>query len=88
MRRRLAVLAVALGLALGISSVPVTPIFAHGGAQTDEKTQTFVGSRKSNVYHRPNCSAAGRIKPENLISFKTKAEAEKAGYRPCKICKP
>ena len=48
----------------------------------------YCGSSKSNVYHRPGCSAAKQIKAENLVSFATKEEAAKRAYRPCKICKP
>jgi methylphosphotriester-DNA--protein-cysteine methyltransferase len=48
----------------------------------------YVGSRKSDKYHYPTCSAAKQIKPDNLIIFKTAKEARDAGYIPCKICKP
>ena len=48
----------------------------------------FVGSRKSDVYHYPDCSSAKQIKPENLITFNSVEEAKAAGYRPCKKCHP
>jgi beta-lactamase superfamily II metal-dependent hydrolase len=48
----------------------------------------FVGSKNSNVYHWPSCSAAQKIKPENLVTFANAQEAVNAGYRPCKICNP
>lgn len=48
----------------------------------------YVASRNSEVFHRPGCQWAERIKPENLIGYKSRAEAVKAGKRPCRVCKP
>ena len=49
----------------------------------DSKTNcAFVGSKNSNKYHLPSCTAAKRIKPENRICFTSKEEAEKRGYVP------
>jgi AraC family transcriptional regulator of adaptative response/methylated-DNA-[protein]-cysteine methyltransferase len=39
------------------------------------------------VYCRPSC-AARRAKPENVRFHLTPADAEAAGFRPCKRCKP
>lgn len=39
------------------------------------------------VYCRPSC-AARRAKPEHVRFYATNREAEQAGYRPCKRCKP
>ena len=48
----------------------------------------YVASKNSKVFHKPHCSGALRIKPKNLIGYSSRAEALKAGKRPCKICKP
>jgi methylphosphotriester-DNA--protein-cysteine methyltransferase len=48
----------------------------------------YVGSKNSNKYHYPTCKWAKKISPQNLITFKTAQEALKAGYVPCKVCKP
>jgi len=48
----------------------------------------YVASRLSRVYHRENCPSVARIRPGNLVRFKTKADAAKSGRRPCRICKP
>jgi methylphosphotriester-DNA--protein-cysteine methyltransferase len=48
----------------------------------------YVGSAKSNKYHYPTCKWALKIKPENLVTFKSAKEALAAGYIPCKVCKP
>lgn len=48
----------------------------------------FWGSKNSNKYHYPDCRWAQKIKPSNLIKFNSPEEAQKAGYIPCKVCKP
>jgi len=48
----------------------------------------YVGSARSNKYHYPNCQWAFKIKPENLVKFRSAAEARAAGYVPCKVCNP
>lgn len=46
----------------------------------------FVGSKNSDKYHLPTCSGAKRIKPENLVCFKSAEEATQKGYQPSKDC--
>ena len=49
---------------------------------------TFVYSvRSTGVYCRPSCPAR-LAKPENVRFHATAKEAERAGFRPCKRCKP
>ena len=48
----------------------------------------YVASKNSEVFHRPDCSSAKRIKSENLVGYSGRAEALRAGKRPCKHCKP
>lgn len=48
----------------------------------------YVASKNSKVFHRPHCSWARRIKPENITGYNSRDEAIKAGRRPCKRCKP
>lgn len=48
----------------------------------------YWGSKKSDKFHYPSCTRAQKIKPENLVVFQSKEEAAKAGYIPCKVCKP
>ena len=48
----------------------------------------YVGSSKSDKYHRPSCKWAQKINPSNLVTFKSANEARAAGYIPCKVCKP
>jgi hypothetical protein len=48
----------------------------------------FVGNKDSKTFHKADCKMAAKMKPENKVTFATKAEAEKAGFKPCKVCKP
>jgi len=70
----------------------VTPPKLTPAKKPNDKDQPvqfkFVASKNSRVFHLPSCRFAGRIKPQNLISYKTRGEALKDGKRPCKRCKP
>lgn len=48
----------------------------------------FLGNKDSKTLHKADCKMAAKMKAENKVSFATKAEAEKAGYKACKVCKP
>ena len=43
---------------------------------------SFVASKNSDMYHSANSSVAKRIKPENIVCFTSRKEAENAGYKP------
>jgi hypothetical protein len=51
-------------------------------------TYRYVSSKNSQVFHSPQCRSAKRIKPENLVTYRSRDEAIQAGKRPCKVCKP
>lgn len=42
----------------------------------------FVGSKNSDKYHLPSCTWAKRIKPENIVCFKSTEDAKSKGYIP------
>lgn len=46
----------------------------------------FFGVKTTGIYCRPICPA--NPKSINIEFFKSKASAERAGYRPCKRCRP
>jgi hypothetical protein len=48
----------------------------------------YVASKKSNIFHKPDCIWVKRIKPENLVSYSSREEAINAGKKPCKQCNP
>ena len=47
----------------------------------------FYSVRTTGVYCRPSCGARP-ARPENVAFHATRGEAEQAGFRPCKRCKP
>lgn len=47
----------------------------------------FYSVRTTGVYCRPSC-AARLANPENVRFHATRADAERAGFRPCKRCRP
>lgn len=55
------------------------PVPAAGG---------YVGNKDSKVFHKADCKQGASMKAANRVPFAGKAEAEKAGYKACKICKP
>lgn len=61
-------------------------------AGNNESTETtsidfqFVASKNGSKYHLKTCSGAKNIKPENLIYFATREEAEMAGYTKAANC--
>jgi hypothetical protein len=51
--------------------------------QVDER---IIGNRNSGIYHWPGCPSYNRIAPKNRVYFKTRTEAERAGYRAARNC--
>jgi class 3 adenylate cyclase len=47
----------------------------------------YYGARTMRIYCRPICPAR-KPRRENAVFFASRAEAEAAGYRPCKVCRP
>jgi micrococcal nuclease len=44
----------------------------------------YVGSKTSKTYHKPDCKFAKKIKPENLVCYRTDLEIK--GLNPCSTC--
>ena len=47
-----------------------------------------VGNTRTGTYHELSCKLIERIGTENMVGFRSAYEAEKAGYKPCLICRP
>jgi flagellar biosynthesis protein FlhF len=47
-----------------------------------------VANRNSDLYHRPDCRWAHRIKHENLLRFASAQDAEARRFMPCRDCRP
>ncbi|MDH4115874.1 MAG: methylated-DNA--[protein]-cysteine S-methyltransferase [Acidimicrobiia bacterium] len=48
----------------------------------------FWGSDTTRIYCHPTCRAARTITSGHLIEFRSASQADEAGYRPCKLCRP
>lgn len=48
----------------------------------------FSGSDTTHIFCFPTCRHARRTSATHLVYFHSRAEAQAAGYRPCKVCRP
>jgi AraC family transcriptional regulator of adaptative response/methylated-DNA-[protein]-cysteine methyltransferase len=72
----------------GASLIEEDPRWAAVSARDREADGTFYYSVKTTgVYCRPSCGAR-LANPANVQFHRTTADAERAGFRPCKRCKP
>jgi hypothetical protein len=55
-------------------------------AESDEESVEIVADRHSKVYYAGDCRPAKSIKESERVIFKSKEEAEQAGYKPAKNC--
>ncbi len=56
--------------------------------EEDPTLVTYVLNTSTKKFHRPDCSSAKKIKPENYGTCDSRESAIAQGYSPCKICKP
>ena len=49
---------------------------------------SYVASKFSIKYHKPNCKQVLKIQRQNTVIFQTGKQALDAGYQPCRLCKP
>src|SRR5258708_2232849 len=71
--------------AFAIESDPRWASVVASDAQADGSFYYSVAT--TGVYCRPSC-AARRARPENVRFHATREEAERAGFRPCRRCRP
>lgn len=57
-------------------------------AATSPASQRFVASANSQLFHKPDCPAAARISPKNLLTFTSRAVAVQSGRQPAGDCQP
>ncbi|MBL8635400.1 MAG: MBL fold metallo-hydrolase [Myxococcales bacterium] len=65
-------------------AVRLTP----SAAATSPASQRFVASANSQLFHKPDCPAAARISPKNLLTFTSRAVAVQSGRQPAGDCQP
>lgn len=46
----------------------------------------YIAVKTTGIFCKPSCRA--KPKPENVLFYASKEEAQKNGYRSCKVCKP
>ena len=63
-------------------AAPATP------AKAPAASTAIMANKDSKVYHRADCKLASKMKDANKVSLASAAEANKAGYKACKVCKP
>lgn len=49
---------------------------------------SYIGNKRTYTLHRPDCSYAKKIPEKGRITFRTRSDAIKIGYSPCRYCKP
>ncbi|OPY77341.1 MAG: SPBc2 prophage-derived endonuclease YokF precursor [Syntrophorhabdus sp. PtaU1.Bin153] len=48
----------------------------------------YIGNKRTYTLHRPSCSYVQRIPEKGRITFRTRVDAIKVGYTPCRYCRP
>lgn len=69
-------------------AAPAPAAKAAPAAKPAAAAGAILANKDSKTYHRADCKAAAKIKESNRTSFASAAEADKAGYKACKVCKP
>jgi micrococcal nuclease len=49
---------------------------------------SYVGNKRTYTLHRPSCAYAAKIPEKGRIIFRSRVDAIKIGYSPCRKCKP
>lgn len=49
---------------------------------------TYIGNKKSHVFHLANCTGVQSMSEKNKVEFDTREEAVAQGYTPCSQCNP
>ncbi len=60
----------------------------HRVEETAGRGVRLVGSDTTGIFCYPTCRHARRISDAHRVEFRSAADAEAAGFRPCKICRP
>ena len=58
----------------------------HLSEARKEKTAKYFGSKTGHIVHKVGCPIGERIKKKNRIYFSTTKEANRRGYKNCKVC--
>jgi len=53
-----------------------------------ERGIRFTGSDTTSIFCNPTCHHARRTSAKHTLEFRSEHEARRAGFRPCKVCRP
>jgi hypothetical protein len=74
--------------ATGSAPSPVPTAKPVPAAKAALVSSAIVANKATKTYHRANCTYVAKMNETNRVGFANAAEAAKAGYKPCKVCKP
>jgi O-6-methylguanine DNA methyltransferase len=60
----------------------------EGVSPEEIEVAPYVATPTTGVVCHATCRNAGRIRPENRRTFRSVESAVRAGYRPCRVCRP
>ncbi len=66
----------------GLWGAAPAPVGQAGG------TASYVGNARSKKFHRADCRYVAEMSPANRVEFRSREEAIRQGYVPCKVCQP
>ncbi len=69
-------------------SAKPAPALAAAAKAAPAPASAIVANKDSKIFHRADCKSVGKMKEVHKMPFASAAEAQKAGYKPCKVCKP
>lgn len=49
---------------------------------------TYIGNKRTYVFHRPSCPLGKKISDKYRIIFRSRTDAIRIGYTPCRQCRP
>ena len=72
------------------ASVSVAPVVTPTPSKNSQQNNNnqYEGNSSTHKFHLISCRYAKEISSGHAVSFKTRDEAIKQGYVPCKVCKP
>jgi len=71
---------------MAVHRQPVTVATTTVPARQSAQTALYVGSVHSDKFHYPWCAGAQQINQDNLKTFTSRRDAQKAGYTPAQNC--
>jgi len=78
---------IAMGVIIYYVTNPTTSAPNQAVGLIEQKDEKIKGNKNSKIYHWPGCPSYDKISEKNIIWFKTRQEAEAAGYRAARNCR-